>query len=74
MRAIMKSLSAVVLMMAANPLTLAAQASSFGGGSRAHLFVYLAYAAAWLVIGAWVVRLGRMVRQLAATEAVEPST
>ena len=30
MRAIMKSLLAVVLMMAANPLTLAAQASSFG--------------------------------------------
>ncbi len=54
------------------PAALAAQANAFGAGSRAHLFVYLSYAAAWIVIGLWVLRIGRMLRRLVVLENQRP--
>ena len=63
----MRAFTVALLVLLAAPGALAAQDSTFGGGSRAHLFVYLAYAAAWILIGAWVVRIGLKVRRLEAS-------
>lgn len=54
----------LALIVAAVPVGLSAQDSAFGGNSRAHLFVYLAFAAAWIGIAAWVYRIGSKVRVL----------
>lgn len=65
----MKSLVASALVaLALLPSTVLAQAptAGFGGDTRARVFVYLAFAAAWIIIGAWVWRIGAKLRGVVA--------
>lgn len=62
----MKTLTRVLLtgLLIALPSSLAAQSNGFGSDARSRLIVFLAYAAAWVVIGAWVYRIGAKVKRL----------
>ena len=43
---------------------LAAQSGTTPGGFRAYLHVFIAFGAAWLVIGTWVFQIGRRLRRV----------
>ena len=46
------------------PTAVLAQAVGPPSSSRAYTFVLLAFAAGWLLIGAWVFQIGRKVKKL----------
>ena len=46
------------------PLSAGAQSEALVGSFRPYLHVLLAFAAAWLIIGAWVFRIGRKLDRL----------
>lgn len=56
--------SLALVLLALLPVPVVAQASEFGGDTRAHLFIYLAFAAAWIVIGGWVWRIASKLQRV----------
>jgi hypothetical protein len=48
-----------------NLLALAAQTLEVDNSFRPYLFVLMAFAAGWIVVGAWVMRIGSKVNRLA---------
>lgn len=58
------SLAAAIFGLLALPAIGVSQNPELVGSFRPYLFVLLAYAAAWLLIGAWVYRIGRKLSSL----------
>ena len=55
----------VVATLLLSSTAVIAQGGPLSGPFRPYLHVFLAFAAAWLIIGAWVFRIGRKVSHLA---------
>jgi CcmD family protein len=54
----------ILLLVLVSPHLGAAQEGPLSGPFRPYLHVFVAFGAAWLIIGAWVFRIGRKVRSL----------
>ena len=60
-----------MVLVSATPLL--GQDDAFAGPFRPYLHVFVAFAAAWLIIGAWVFQIGRKVRRLADQVEARPT-
>lgn len=58
------SMALALLLLQGMAVGLAAQDGSTPGGFRAYLHVFLAFGAAWMVIGTWVFQIGRRLRKV----------